>query len=362
MPICRSVLVLILMGCSLAAQSADFESCAPGPVTGGCLPEIWLSAGGTLTAEPDGSAIPGPMNGFPTSGNQWLILSSATAAGFLNSPQGGPAPYPLAPGIDGDLIFNSVTLGATISFDWNYVTPECAADAVYNDFFTVDIVDPTTGLPVIDPQTGAPVNILYQDTYSTNYDLNTALTPNETGFVSLGFCVPPGALEVLPPATAKTMVFNVPASLVGGVFNVEFHVGNCGDAGFSSYAWLDNIQIGSPAAPFVVTLSSPAGPGSLQVDNAGLTPGVATYNIFTLNEPCPGGPGTGPLLGLCATNLQFLIDQFNSNVAPFVFVPTGPTQSYGPVSGLPSGSVLEVVSFEFPGLTHLSPVFFHIVP
>ena len=350
----RILSLVAVLSCSMIAQSADFETCAPGPVVGGCAPEIWTNVGGTLTCEPDLTAILGPTSGFPTLGNQWMIASADLATGFLAAPGGGPAPYPFIAGDTADIVFPAVTLGSTISFDWNFVTPECANDLTYNDFFTVDIVDPSTGLSV--------ANILYRDTFSTTFDINPAVTPDYTGIVPTGFCNPPGALEEMPAGAAKTMVFAVPAALIGQTMNVEFHVGNSGDDGFSSYAYLDNIQLGTPAGPFAVTLSSPLGAGSLQVDNTGLTAGTATYNIFTLNEPCPGGPGTGPLLGLCTTNPQFLIDQFNSGVAPFAFLATGPTETWGPIAGLPSGIVLECVSFEFPGLVNVSPVAFHIVP
>ena len=349
----RSLAAVAFLATALAAQSGTFEACPPGPVAGGCAPEPWSATGGTLTAEPDGSLIPGPVGGFPTEGNQWIILSPEGASPHSGTPGGGPAAYPINPGQAGSLVFANVVLGTTISFDWNYINDECANDPIWNDFFTVDIVHPVSGQSV--------ANILYRDTWSTTYDVVPAVSPDHNGGVPVNLCLT-GASEEAPVGTAKTMVYTVPAALVGLAMNVEFHVANTFDVNYPSYAYLDNIQLGSQAAPFAVSLSSPAGAGSLQVDNTGLTVGTATYNIFTVNEPCPGGPGTGPFLGLCTTNPQFLIDQFNSGLPPFAFLATGPTRSWGPITGLPSGMVLECVSFEFPGLTNVSPVAFHIVP
>jgi hypothetical protein len=65
-----------------------------------------------------------------------------------------------------------------------------------------------------------------------------------------------------------------------------------------------------------------------------MTTGNEYYNIFSV-EPCPGGPGTGPLLGLCAATpqgLQFILAQaqrplgtpLTHFLAPSLFISWGP--------------------------------------
>ena len=64
-----------------------------------------------------------------------------------------------------------------------------------------------------------------------------------------------------------------------------------------------------------VAFTQAGGPGSgTTISVTNLVPGLETFNIYSLS-PCPGPPGSGPLLGLCAAtpnHLQFLIDQTGS--------------------------------------------------
>ncbi len=50
-------------------------------------------------------------------------------------------------------------------------------------------------------------------------------------------------------------------------------------------------------APLGLTIGQPAGAGTFRVDTIGLLDGRETFHAFSL-EPAPGGPGTGPYLGL----------------------------------------------------------------
>lgn len=228
-----SLVALAFLGSSASAQTGDFEFCPPGLTSGSCSPETWVKAGGGVYVEPFGPIS--PQLGFPTKGTQWAIVSPVTTPGFLVTPPGGPAPYPLAVGTTGGMTYKNIALGSTISFDYNYVTPECPQETTYNDFFTVDLVDPSTGMPV--------ANIHYQDTWSTNYSSSTAVTPDGLGIIPGASCAI--TMEVAPVGTAKSVQFQVPAPLVGGVYNLEFHVGNSGDDGWHSYFWIDNILNGS---------------------------------------------------------------------------------------------------------------------
>jgi hypothetical protein len=91
----------------------------------------------------------------------------------------------------------------------------------------------------------------------------------------------------------------------------------------------------------------------------GLVSGREYCTVGTLDEPCPGGVGTGPYIGLCTTNLNGLIAQALSPLGtlPFHYLAAECSFTFGPV-GLPPGLVLQVLCFDFTGgvLGAVSPV------
>jgi hypothetical protein len=113
---------------------------------------------------------------------------------------------------------------------------------------------------------------------------------------------------------------------------------------------IDQLTIVPGTVPFSAFLTQPAGSGSVQLDNRGLVPGNETWNIVSL-EPCPGGSGTGPYLGLCASDFNSLLDQFllPAGTLPFHFFPAAPNFSFGPLLGLPVGLPIDVVTFDVVG-------------
>ncbi|HGY92249.1 MAG TPA: hypothetical protein ENK43_13855 [Planctomycetes bacterium] len=107
-----------------------------------------------------------------------------------------------------------------------------------------------------------------------------------------------------------------------------------------------------------VVVHQPGGPGSpVFVDHQGLTPGAVYHSLLSL-EPCPGGPGTGPYLGLCTQNPQGLLTQFQAPLGTPVlhFLASAPTIRWGPFPALPV--VIETVAFQLSplGLVEVSPV------
>jgi hypothetical protein len=97
-----------------------------------------------------------------------------------------------------------------------------------------------------------------------------------------------------------------------------------------------------------LSLTQPGGPGTgVAVGNTYLSPGAEYFNVFSL-EPAPGGVGTGPYLGLYASDPSALLMQIMLPVgaAPFHFVAASPTASFGPYPGF-TGSTIEGVSFSF---------------
>jgi hypothetical protein len=322
---------------SLIAQPFNLDSTT---TSAGTFPlalnlESWSSAGGTVTVVPFGP-VAGPVSGFPTSGNQWAIVSAGTTtSGTI--PAGGPMPAGASTGnLRVPMPIPSGVPGLAITFDWNYVTPECPNDATYNDFMQISLKDASGVVLQV---------LLYQDTFSTNYDTVNATSPSQAGNVTAGFCTL--TLEVAPVGAVKTATVVVDPLLFGNN-NVFFavDVGNGFDTAFASYAYIDSVSFAStgPSIP-TIALSAPV-PGTTLVLNNGLNIGWDTYNVLSI-EPCPGGPGNGPsnLLGLCATTgpaIDFLIQQVTTPSVPgnpFHFPALNATEAYGPY---PVGPGLQV--------------------
>ena len=81
-----------------------------------------------------------------------------------------------------------------------------------------------------------------------------------------------------------------------------------------------------------LALTQPGGAGSpIGVTSSGLVAGRETFNVFSV-EPCAGIPGSGPLLGLCATDPATLLAQALLPVGtlPFHFLASQPSMTFGP--------------------------------
>ncbi len=153
-----------------------------------------------------------------------------------------------------------------------------------------------------------------------------------------------GAFQIpLPPHTAGTATLRISTDF-DAVKNVRLVVTlpSC---------------VGCAVTPSVA-LSQPGGPGTgLTVTNSNLVPGREYYNLFSPN-PCAGGAGTGPWLGLCVDDFDTLLAQFLMPVGilPFHSTATSATTVMGPFALPPM--TLDVVCFEFTGgtLGGISPV------
>ena len=230
----RLLLTIGLAACPTIAwgQTANFETCTPGLLSAPCAPELWApSIVGWHTIEPFGPVT--ASYDFPTEGSQWLILDSSSTLGSGN-PIGGPAPLPFASDEAASIIFHGVVTQTPIRFDYNYVSAEDLSSG-FNDCFTVDLVEPITGVSV--------ANVLYIDTAFSGYDPLVSVLPDATGFPSSPF--ENNAHEVAPIGKVKSVLFDVPTGLIGRTLNLEFHVSNGADHKQPSYAWLDNIQMGA---------------------------------------------------------------------------------------------------------------------
>jgi hypothetical protein len=334
---------------SLCAQPFNLDSIT---TSAGTFPlalnlDGWSTAGGTATVVPFG-ALGAPISGFPTTGDQWLVVGAGTTgAGIV--PAGGPMPAGAPTGnVKAPMPIPSIS-GLAITFDWTYVTPECPNDPTYNDFMQVSLKDAAGIVLQV---------LLYQDTFSTNYDTINALSPSAAGTVPLGFCTL--TLEVAPAGAVKTAVVTVDPLLLGNT-NVFFavDVGNGTDTAYASHCYIDsvNFAIGGPSVP-TIALSAPI-PGLTLILSTGLNVGWDTFNVLSI-EPCPGGPGMGPAsyLGLCATNatsLNFLIQQVTTPSVPgnpFHFPATSITEAFGPFV-VSAGIQVDAICFQINPSTGL---------
>ena len=127
---------------------------------------------------------------------------------------------------------------------------------------------------------------------------------------------------------------NVPALYAGGTFS------------FAGSNLSSLIARWAPPRP-AISFSQP-GPGALLVTSSGLLPGHTYHNVFSL-EIC-GVIGSGPYLGLCASDPNTLLDQFYLPLGtlPFHFTQTAPVQTFGPYP-VPAGVTFDALSFDVTG-------------
>lgn len=338
------VLVLALSAAPIAGQALySFDTCPPGPLAAGCPGEPWTTFH-TVTVVPSG-AIPGPTSGFPTDGSQWCIVHSGaiTGAGAFTQGAGGPALLPYAPNTTGmiriPIPIPTVPAGVTlnIAFDYTYVSPECPNDAFYNDCMSVDFT--VAGV--------SQQNLLYLDTFSAAMTA-PAISPTETGAITTGFCATPGTREAGPGGAPKTLSVGIATPLYGQTVDFEVNVADGGDNAFNSWAYIDNIRFVVNCQAPTISISQPGGIGApVFVDNGCLVTGRSYFNAFSF-DLCPGGPGTGPIGGLCFSDINFLIFQLSTPFAPFNFIAGGPSQSHGPFS-LPTPFAVDCVSVDITG-------------
>jgi len=230
-----------------------------------------------------------------------------------------------------------------LSFDFTYVSRECAQSTTYNDWCSVDLVDPASNLSAL--------NLVYRDTWSTEL-VSGAVTPDENGVAPAGFCTG-GALEEAPLGTSHGVSVVIPSALQGAAFRLEAHVGDGGDASYNGYLYLDNFQIQGgtpPPPPMTSSITDLTGGTFLYAIDAPATALTgAFYEIYTLVSLTPAIPtGSGPFLGMHLDG--FMVNIFSQPVGaqPFHVQMTGPTYTWGPF-GVPPGVTVDWVTVGFAG-------------
>lgn len=108
-------------------------------------------------------------------------------------------------------------------------------------------------------------------------------------------------------------------------------------------ATFDDIVF-TPAKPALM-MSQPLPGLPLSVLGSGLVAGREYFTVISL-DLCPVA-GSGPYLGICTSNPQFLIDQLllPVGVLPFHFIASGPSQSLGSYP-LPAGLTFDAIILE----------------
>ncbi len=101
----------------------------------------------------------------------------------------------------------------------------------------------------------------------------------------------------------------------------------------------------SVARPYLRLLPSTAS-SSVTVIDEDLIAGHEYFNLYS-TELCGGGVGTGPWIGLCATDLTSLLDQIALPIGaqPFHFVAVGPEIGFGPYA-VPPGFAFDGVCID----------------
>jgi hypothetical protein len=115
----------------------------------------------------------------------------------------------------------------------------------------------------------------------------------------------------------------------------------------ATYAYGMTPQVGVPQ----VTFSQPGAGGLLTISGRYLVPNANCIQLFTINNPCPAGVGTGPIFGLCATTpleIYNLLSLFTlpPGTVPVNFFTTTPTENY--VTPIPPGLTIEAVNMVIP--------------
>ena len=304
----------------------DFECHPLGPVSGD--PSVTCDGIASNSLGLNSGVTSTPTCGFPVSGSKYLLLG---AAGPVAVPAGGPIARPLSG--NSTEVRIPIPAGSTVvSLQWNFFNGEGSPQPVYNDGFSIDIVDVN----------GARLaNLAYADT-------NTALATSTCASFA-GEIAPAGVkalFSVLPPMT--------PCS------HLSIVVWNGGDNAYPSRALIDFVAFDSSAAGCAVpcipvagiptlTCSSPSGiPGSLLVSMSSLPPGGTYLLAVTLNAGAyPNGWFYG--VDIPISELGVLIN------AGFPFSgPVGSTgcasgqASIGPIFGAPSALTLYMVAVAVP--------------
>lgn len=204
-----------------------------------------------------------------------------------------------------------------------FINGEGAASSTYNDFACVEV-----------SALGQSYSLAYLDTYS-------AMTGTS-------------GLHSANPCTAVTaftadLVTLFPAATGATVFTLRLHASNRGDGVVPSFAYLDNIVVGTPPPPPLASDFENLGGGLWRLNVTSLTPGVELYNLVgvtVLANPV----GSGSFLGMAPAQELFVEATFPIGTDPFHVSMAGTTYQ-SPAYPIPAGLVVDEVTIAVQGFT-----------
>ncbi len=170
------------------------------------------------------------------------------------------------------------------------------------------------------------------------------LSGDPTGYTMSGGEVIYFGLDVPISTTATPGTIGMP------VVSASTSLGSFASVGFT-------VRVDLP--PAGISFAQPGGPGSpAELSAIGAYAGFEYFNVFSVELP-PGGYGTGPYLGLYASNFATLLDQLNlpPGTPPFRFTGVSADGSLPTdlgTYGLPVGLTFDVLTLYprlFPGPT-----------
>lgn len=223
-------LTLVVVCVASVGAQPTFECQSPTPFLLSATPDCELNVS-TVNGSPNGDAYVDttPYCGFPTEGNQYLIIPGNNPNNVVAPPFGGPVARPLPAGYSEVQVVIPPS-AVDVSIDWNFFNQEGLPVAVFNDGMSIDVVDPATGLSLL--------NIAYADT-------NTPLAPSGcTG----NWMSPNGGGGSPSPDTGadgpETTCVALPAVLPPNAY-LSIAAWSGGDDMFSSAGFADNIVFDS---------------------------------------------------------------------------------------------------------------------
>jgi hypothetical protein len=251
--------------------------------------------------------------GMPCVGLQY---ARAIATGPLAVPIGGPMP---SVPILGSVFCIPVPPGsASVSFCWDFYLVDNPPQAMFNDGMSIDLIG-SAGSTL--------ANLAYAD----------AFTPSSGAPSDVGSPCQSTGWDVLP-ALVPQYVMNAP--VVAGATHIRVTVWNGGDDFAASHGVIDDVNFGTGPAQCVLSFTSPAGPGSIMMDNTACAVSVG-LSYFSVVDLTAGTFPTGWFFGL-DVSMGELLFLFNTG-APFTGVLDGSGASTtGPIGPVPSLSGLSL--------------------
>jgi hypothetical protein len=305
----RGIVLSLLITAAAAGQivQGSFETGIAGGTT---VPSPWTSTAGSALVMPSGGCTSEPI-GFPSAGTKWVRIASG----------GGPSdPSSYASANNVAQTFTTGAAGTQLNLDVAFSTGE-GPGSFYNDFLAVAVTSGTS-----------TVTLLTLETATAQFPQTACLTSQ--------------------PLTVKTTVVADLATVFLGLLpttpvTLRIHCANGVDNVVTSYAYVDNVYLGTPPPPPIdLNFVGAGGLWTLQVA-APLHPNAECWNLFSLVPLVP--TGSGPVFGVNfdSTVLSEITSPYGTH--PFhIGLDGAGNYTLGPI-GLPAGLSVDGVSIAVSG-------------